>query len=437
MLRSRTPWWSVLVLSIILSGCVSTQERYEKGVKYEDEGRYARAVEEYGKVLRKEPGWEEARSHLLDAGTHAVADRLANAHEAEAAGDYEAAVHALDDVERLRSIAAGVDVILPVPDDYTAYRQSLRDSAALSVIAQGRRAESAGEWPDALRLYTRAQERYPLSPAQTAEVNRRRADVHLAWGREELDRNRNRAAFEHAEQALKYDGVDARAAHDLQSEAQAQGTRHIAFIPFWRTDGWHRAAPPALRPELNDLLTYEHWSEPPLFIATANPADVHREIRYRHFGRLALDRHQATDVGRALDADFVVTGEMVSFSRAEKHLREDTRKARTRGRNALDTTYVVERFDLHLQAAIEYRVIDVQTGRIVSEQTVHAEVSDRFERGRYSGKYTDLDLTRSVRRLFEPDERADAEHMLMDTLADELADRLSGRIYDRLLSRID
>jgi len=436
-MRITFPLASVLALSIILAGCVSTQKRYERGVRYENEGRYAQAVEEYGKVLHKEPGWADARARLLDAGKRAIDQLMTEAHAAELSEDYDAAVRALDEIDRLRAIARDVDIDLPVPKDYGDYRQAVRTRALSSLLEQGRQEEIAGNWPRALDLYAQAKRKFRLSPAQAAEMDRRRAEIHLAWGHEAMDQGRFREALEHAEQALGYPGGDDAAARALRETALDAGTVRVVFIPFWRTDAWQRTAPAEMRSEFNDLLTYEHWTDPPLFVAMASPADVHRELRYRHLDRGAIDHHQAADVGRALDADLVITGEMVTFTRGESHRKENVHSARTRGRNAQDTTYVVEQFDLTFSAEIEYRIIDTRTDRILDERTVRGAITDGFSRGRYAGDYADLDLPRSTRRLFEPDEWEDAEHMLMDRLADQLADRLAERVYDNLLRQIN
>ncbi len=431
-----------LGLLLILAGCASTQKRYDKAQDLEVQGRYAEAAEYYIKVLKKEAEWEGASERLREAGNHAVAFFLDEAEAARLEGNYDVALRALDHLDKLRAGAAGVGVTLDVPGDYAAYRQELAEMAVEALLRRAERAEQAGHWREALDAYERAA-RYTDDPDRLAEFARLQANVLLQWAEYDFDHEYYRAGFDRAQHALDLLGPGhplAERALALQEATLEAGTRFVAFLPFWRTEDVDRQAPRNLVPDLNDVLTYEHWSAPLLFIAAADPVQLRRELRRLRYDRTIITRRQAAEIGRVADADYVVVGEWTVFERQERNLKEKTRKARMKGRRATtggstDTTYIEQSFRLEFEAELTFRIIDPHTRREVDHGTARAEVSGRVTRGVFAGDYRDLDLSGSELSLFEDDERL-AEDELGDELVDTLAARLAERVYDRLLRLI-
>lgn len=429
----------VLALTIFLAGCVSTQERFEKGVDLETDGRFAEAAGYYVKVLKREPGWEEARERLEAAGAQAVDRYLAAANAAEEVDDYEQAVRQLGRLDALRASAAQVGVALPVPEDYEAYRAVLLDGAIASLLHRGERAEQRGAWREALEAYDRVA-RYEPTLQQQDAVQRARARTLLGWSEQDLARERFRAAYERAGQVFPLvapEGPEARHARDVQAEALAAGTRYVVFLPVGRGEAVGPAVPRGVEEALSDVLQYEYWAEPPLFLAPADPVQLHRELRRLPYDRARITEREAAEIGRALDADLVVRTDLSAFAWEETELKEETRRARTRGRNPLDTTFVVQRYRAKLKGALSYTLMDPQTRSVVARGTVDDAVSERFERGRYAGDARDLNLSGSDRRLFDRDAQEEAERALEEELIDALARRLADRVYQDLLRQVD
>jgi len=437
-----TPTLLCFAVLLILAGCASTQKRYDKAQDLEAQGRYAEAAEYYIKVLDKEAAWEEAPERLREAGNRAVAFFFDEAEAARFEGNYDAALRALDRLDDLRADAAGVGVTLDAPENYVAYRQELVQTAVEDLLRRGQRAEQAGDWREALDTYERAA-RYTDDPDRLAEFARLQANVHLHWAEYDFDHEYYRAGFDRAQHAIDLLGPRhplAERARAFQEDALASGTRFVAFLPFWRTEDLDRHAPRNVVPDLNDVLLYEHWSDPLLFIASADPVQLRREVRRLRYDRTVITRRQAAEIGRVAEADYVVVGEWTVFERQERNIKEKTRKARMKGRRATaggttDTTYIEQSFRLEFDAEVAFRIIDPRTRQVVDHGTVDAKVSGRVTRGVFAGDYRDLDLSGSELSLFEDDERL-AEDEMGDELVDLLALRLAERVYDRLLRLI-
>ena len=431
-----------LGLMLVLAGCASTQKRYDKAEDLELQGRYAEAADYYIKVLEKEPDWEGAPERLQEAGNQAVILFFDEADAAQAEGNYDAALDALDRLDALRDAADRVGVTLAVPDGYATFRNDVVKSAIAAFIDRAEEAERAGDWDEALRAYDRAAA-YTDDPEQRARLTTAQAEVHLSWAEYEFDLEHFRAGFDHAQHAFDIVGPGhpvAEHALAMQATALEAGTRAVAFLPFWRTEEVAREAPSNVVQDLNDVMQYDHWSAPLPFIAAADPVQLRRELRRLRYDREIITRRQAAEIGRVVLADYVVAGEWTEVKRQERNLREKTRKARLKGRRATtggtnDTTYIEQDFRLELDAEVVYRIIDPRTRREVEKGTVSAEVSGRVKRGVFAGDYRDLDLSGSELSLFEDDERLATEE-LGDELVDKLALRLAERIYDRLLRQI-
>jgi tetratricopeptide (TPR) repeat protein len=436
----RSQFTLVLVIpAIFLAGCVSTQKRYEKGLRLESDGRYAEAADYYVKVLRKAPDWPDARNHLMQSGEKAVEDYLAAARAHEEAGRYEQAVLSLDRLDALRSRAAAVGIAVAVPEDYVLYREEMTEGAVISLIRRGERAEEAADWPAALRAYDRVQQRYRLEPFRLAELNEARGRVMMGWGESDLARRRFRSAFERAERAIHFSGPYSplgQAAIELQEEALERGTRRIAFLPVASTEGVQRDAPRGLVESFGNTLQYEFWAQPPLFLETVDPAELHRMFRRHRHTPESITERSAVEIGRAVGADLVVLVDVARFLREEADLKEERKKARTRGRNALDTVFVVQRFRETMKAEAAYAIVDVASRNVVDRGTARAESSLRRERGRYAGNPADLDLSRRDRRYFDIEAEREAERELVDQLLDDLAARLARDVFTNLLRHI-
>ncbi len=435
-----------LSVALALAGCVSTQDRYEKAQELSAEGRYAEAARYYIRILQDEPDWPNAREELRAAGQHAVDRWLDEAEAAAETGRYETAVAALDDLDALRADTEAVGVTLAVPDDYAAFRSETVEAAADALVAEGRRAEEDGDWQAADAAYERAR-RYVRSEQRLARLDEAQARVALRWSEDEMAHRRFRAAYLRAERVFELVDPEHALAADaeaLQAEAVEHGTRAVAFLPLWRTGHAAEAAPEYFLDDLNDVLLYDFWTEAPLFVAAVDPVVTRRTLRRMDAHRAVLAASDAAHVGRLLNADFVVVGELASFVRAEEDLEEERHATRIRVRGGTgsgptwrDTSYAVQTFDLVLEAVVDYRVVEPRTGRILERSVARVKHEADRRRGVFRGDYRQLDLSGSELSLFDPDDQRAAERELENQFLDHLAAHMADDVFERILRHIE
>lgn len=423
----------------LMAGCMSTEKRFERAVNYEERGEYVNAARYYVGVLQKEPDWEEARQGLIRVGEIAVGNYLDVAEEQESTGQYVQAIATLNAMDALRSQALTVGVQLSVPDNYDSYRERLSQAAVGALIRQGEVAEEQGNWAEALKRYTEVQERYELSVDQEEEMRLARARVHLKWAEQDREKGYYRSAYDRAAAAIGILGEDhprAGGAFDLQDQALAEGTRQAAFLPIWSTSAVKERAPSGMLEELDDMLQYDFWANPPNFIAQADPVQMRREIRRLRYDDRLVTRTEASYIGEVLEADYVVVNQAVTLDMEETRLRESTKRTRTSGRTSQDTTYIEQNYTTVIKAEIEYQIIDTRTRRELASGSVSEDVSARMTRGVYNGDYRDLDLSLSERRIFDTEAREQAIRDLEDELLDKLAPKLADEVFENVLKQI-
>lgn len=442
------------LLALALGGCVSAKERFERARNFESEGRYAEAARAYIEVLEDEPDFPNARDSLAGAAQRAMEDWMADARSATDADRYERAVDHLDEVRDLHEASQSVDVRVPLPESYTAFRNDTERRAADALIEEAEAATDATNWETAFNAYERAR-RYIDDPGRLQAIDERQANVLFGWADTEMQRGMYRGAHQRADRI--FDLVPSshplvEDAEALQTDAIERGTQRVAFLPLWRTETAGRALSDVFLPDLNDVLNARYWSSPPRFIASADPIEVQRTMRRNGTDRAVLSRREAAEVGRSVDAAFVVTGEITEFTATETDVDEErTRvayvpnsRSRTSGRQngqgdgvSTDTSYVYRTYDLDVEAVVDYRVVEVQTRRVVDRGTTSAQAEGEMEEARFSGDWRNLDLSGSERDLFDPilleRRQRDIETRLLDRLADEYANEA----YDDVLAEIE
>ncbi|NND71061.1 MAG: hypothetical protein HKN43_05735 [Rhodothermales bacterium] len=429
-----------LLVVIMLAGCATTEKRFKKGVEAEERGDYFEAADYFIRVLQKAPDYQPAIDHLGSSGAAAIDQGMQTALDDERRGSFAAAADMMDRMESLAVRSGNVGVVLDLPDDFQAIRDSMEEQAFLQLIDQAETAAVEGRWNDAINEYERALDRTTDTERQ-ARIEEAIGGVHLRWAESFLELERYRDAFARAEFTIERLGPGhplSQQAMALQDQALIDGTRAIAFLPLGQTENMRRFAPGPFLDDINDVLLYDSWSAPPPFVGAIDNVELRRELR-RIVGRgsAVISRGDALEVGRALGADMVFSGELVDYSVDERKVKLKTRKVKTQGRNPVDTTFTVKNFTMYFDTAVEMRIYDARNRNVLYEGRIESSVSRKVERGEYDGDYRDLDLSSKQRDYFDSDEHERQDQELEEQLADDIARKIAERAFDQLLRHID
>jgi hypothetical protein len=256
-----------------------------------------------------------------------------------------------------------------------------------------------------------------------------------------MDRGHFRAAYGRAGEAVaSLDSTNSQAefeAREVMAVALSRGIRAVAILPFWQTDAWELSAPTRFLDDLNDTIAYDYAEPGTPFVQLVGAGEIRRTLRLNRLDEQILDRRDARDAGRLLEVDYAIAGDGIRFVRSERTRREETRSAKMRGRAGADTSYVRRQFDIKIEARVEYRIVDVATGRTARDRTIEADITERYERSFFDGDWRDLDLSDRERRYFDRDEWAAEDDALALDLVGRLADKLTQQLYEDLLRLIE
>jgi len=424
----------VVGLALAAAGCASAGKRLEQGMEAEASGSFYAASLRYIEALEKDADMIEARERLMEAGDSAIAIGLARAEEDIRAGDAVAAADEFLAVDRLLGRARAVGVRLPTPPDYGDRRRTAFDGAIDDLMERAGAAGDRGDWGEARSAYDRIRRDFAPSAEQRAESEEAEAALLVAWAEDEASYERFRRAYDLAEEALGSPGALpadlADRATELQSNSLAAGTRVLAVFPVTATTAVLDAARSDVTQQLSDLLELEHWRLPPLFVVVADPVVVRQASRrYNVVG----GRFRAGPVMDDVGADFGALIELVRIDATEQNLRSQVHSVRTR--DGRTTNYTEESGDLTLLLEARIAILDPRGGQVVSFSS-RASDSGSFERGRYRGDVTELELSRGERRLFDPVVQRQVVADIEARATEELAARVADRVFSEVLSRI-
>ncbi|MDX1420526.1 MAG: hypothetical protein R3181_11215 [Rubricoccaceae bacterium] len=424
-----------LAAIVLLAACAPPpDELYNRGQRLEQEGRYAEAADHYIRALDGQPEMRKARGRL-----HVVGGILVTGYRADAAAaDPPGAADALLALDALRGRTAAVGVVLDqVPPGFDAELAAAQDAAIEFLIAAGADALDAGRFAEALTRFERAR-RYRPDADQEDALRAFTYDAHLAWADAELAAGRYRAAYDRAEAARPSVGGD-RTAEEvavLQAEALGRGTLYAAVFPVEARRGRDRAdMPPDFLGAFDDLLADEHWTRPPLFVATADPAEVRRLLRRRYNADDRLDHPRRTaDLAADLRASFGVASTLDRYVRTAEVFDRDSVTVDLRGGG--QGTYARLQERVTLDAAVDWSIVTADRAGLVCEGTATAEARGTVAIGEYSGRVRDLLLPARDRNLFDEGRQRDDERAVEAELQERLAERLAGQVFDCLLRQV-
>lgn len=423
-----------LVSVLFLVGCKSADEIYNEGQELELRGEFEAAAYHYADALEKEPGLQKARGRLLEAGKLAVGQRLSRVAEAEDAGDWVEAADHHRGLDGLVARAQHLGVTLALPADYAEQRRANFDAAVATLLDEGDAAVARGAFADAMRAYDRAGS-YDPTPEATGLLADARLDATVAWAGADLAAGRYRAAFDRAGRALTFVPPGSAAAAQiirLQTEALDRGSIRAAFAPI-QPSRVGRDLPRGFLDALGDELELDHWTQPPPFVLTLESALVRRALRDLGI-RGALDPRDTARLGYTLGVDAVFAGEIERFERTVTEKEREEKQARTQGGDRVTYTRIED--EVALAATVAFDIVEAGSGEVLCEREVERSARERIARGEYSGSLRTLDLSRSERRLFDVDARAEAEHDLENELIDALAERIADAAFDCLLAEV-
>lgn len=427
---------STLTLLTALAACTSAAEHFEAGAGLEAQGDIVRAAERYIDALDKDENLVEARERLEELAPQVVGlylNRIESARERE---NFVPAADVLPDLDDFIEDTRDVGVIADPGPDYRSLRRTVHDEAIRELLGTAAADRRDGRFREALGALERIA-RYEPRFADDEAVRRSVIDTRMSWARYEFDRGRLQASFRQAGFAVTIAGgpqtTDARAAVRLQEQALEIGTVSLVGFPFAVDEDAAELSYGALT-ALHDHLLLDVWRQPPPFVFVIDPAVARAEIRDGRYDEGGITTREAVRIGRTIDTDFVVLGDIRSFAITESDVKSTPETTRDRDGRTVTYHRVTGRLNLNLRVGLT--LVDVGRGRVVETSSFRVSRSEDFERASYSGDPDELRVSRSVRNLFAPGRMASLRRDLEDGVVEEAARRFGQRAFREVLARV-
>jgi len=195
MLDARLRRHLVLLLAV-LAGTVllaaEAREEMQEGRQHEKAGRPFRAAQSYARALDRDPQFKDARKALNRIADEAIAKKLGDVKRLEEILETKNALAELEKIGSLQSALARHSIEVEQPVDVKAQEDGITLRAAQRIYESALAAEGEGRWGAAIAQF---QEIESFRPGYL-DTRDKLAETYMAWGLEDLEQRRYRAAAE-------------------------------------------------------------------------------------------------------------------------------------------------------------------------------------------------------------------------------------------------
>jgi len=416
---------------VVVTACASATDRFEQGLELEAQGDHYAAALRYIDALAKDSSLDGVRIRLTEAGTRAVSEGLSRA-ERRGVGrtpPIEGGRTVLG-LDRLIDEAAAVGVRLGVPVGFSQRRTQVLDNAAAALQRVADDAERDGAWDEAVDALRELRLDMATTEERARAAGESEARVFLAWADDNLESDRYRSAFNHAQEAMELstNSEVQSEALDAQDRAVEFGTMFVAVLPTWLSAGARADEPiaPELTLALDDALELDHWSQPPLFVAVVPSPETRRALRTAGRTSAGLDNSELRLLLSDLDADLAAIIEVTAIEAEKSSVRSEVVEIPLEGGGVASTRLERGRVRYTVHADIE---VIGDGGQRLGRTSVSADASDDYERGIYDGDVRTLLLSSRQREHFDSGVQAALRRQIQEEAAAELAQDVARWVF--------
>jgi tetratricopeptide (TPR) repeat protein len=465
----RTPVFITLLCSTALCIGCAHKKAHMRALEYEKSGRYVEAARKELEALDKKPDYEEALSHLQKVAPSAYQELLNRAETFESNAQWIEAVQSYSELEALLQQFLRHRVVLQTID--VSGRETLaREKGAAYHYENAERYFSAGEYAPAIsqyqkvttlagyhrdtkdklrQAYTRLGDRdlqaqsfqaaignYEQAlnyAADAAPLKQQIAEANYRWA-VQFEANKNfreaMAKFEEATAATPgYKDAAQRA-----KQAYEKALQRVAILPFRNRTPYAGQYGYLLTEEvigkcINANLKFA------VFINRANLDQIFEEYKLSQSG--AVDERRAVEIGKLEGIHSFVAGalteitvqtESPSFIEKTHDKVYTVKDSAGKSIEKTDKIYYREYSTKRtVQVFASFQIVDVETGRYLSGETLSESSEDKVQWVRYQGSI--YDLPKDKQKLLD----ASGEPKAAEIMINELVRRMAGKLSDKIL----
>jgi len=180
----------LVILSVTLLLAAEAKVEMQEGRQHEKADRVFRAAQSYARALDADPQYKDARKALSRIADEAIAKKLGDVKRLEELLETRNALVELQKIGSLQSTLAKHGIEIEQPVDVKAQEDGITLRAAQRTYESALAAKGEGRWGAAIAQF---QEIESLRPGYL-DTRDKLAETYMAWGLEDLEQRRYRAA---------------------------------------------------------------------------------------------------------------------------------------------------------------------------------------------------------------------------------------------------
>jgi len=458
-----------LLCSVALLASCAHKKAHKKALEYEKSGRHAEAARKDLEALDKKPGYEKALAHLQQVAPLACQELLNRAETFESNAQWIEAVQSYSEIETLLQRFMRHNIVLQTID-VSSRRAQAREKGAAYYYENAERYFAAEDYAPAIVQYKNV--------ATVAGYHRDTKDklcrAYTRLGDRDLQAQLFQTAIGNFEQALNYAAEGAALKQQIAEayyrwatqfevnknfrEAMAKFEQAVAVVPNYKDAAQHAKQAYEMALQRVAILPFRNRAQQAgqygyllteevlgkcinadlkfaVFINRANLDQIFEEYKLSQSG--AVDERKAVEIGKLEGLHSFVTGAITQIS-VETTAPTFVEKAHDKiyavkdsaGKSIQKTEKIYYREYTTTRTArvsASYQIVDVETGRYLSGETLSESSEDKAQWVRYQGSI--YDLPKDKQKLLD----ASGEPKTAETMINDLMRRVADKMSEKIL----
>ena len=387
-----------LGITMTFTSCNGAKAYVKKARKMEEAGMNEQAAAHYMTALRKKPDNLDALTGLKRTGQIVLAQHFATFDEAVLRNEREAAIDAFQKADKYNNLVASVGVTLAFPAEKRNMYESVKNAHVEEIYVEGSSHLEKEEYAEALVIFERIEELVPgfKDAKQLADYCYCKPRYVEAKGHMENEMYRSAHRL-YSEIVARDSGYED--ATDLLQEALEKGKYTIALMKF--ENGTTTAN---IHNKLSAYVEQRLMGSDDPFLTIVDRESLELILQEQHLELSGLTSGSELEIGSLLGAKAILKGTVMSCSHSRTSLHQENRSGfekyrveaiNSEGKKYYETKYRPTSYRVYNQScsidlSFNLKLISMETGSVLSSETVTVNLSDNINYAYYGGNKNNL-----------------------------------------------
>ena len=376
----------VFILAFFLIACNASKQLVGDAKAYEEAGMEEQAFQKYREAYVADPGNVDAHVGLKESAEKILLDRLNKARAAVTQGDFEMAQEYWERADYLTEVAQRYRVNLTIPSTYQNFEAEIKSNWIKRLEEDAYQLLLKENYDLAERKITELKKLDPSN--KQAEYLSLLSKIHPKYrqGVKAYELGLHREAYHFFDEVVNLD-ADFKDALVLRNECLEREQFTLAYIPVHH-EGVQTAFELSLAAGIKQAIL--ELNDP--FLLLLNRDNMQQLIEEQQKNMNAtFSENQAIEAGNLMGAQYILTGQIVSFQNEISPKRVQTKKGYA-GSSRLSNKVTYEEIRQQLEVNIQFRfeVMNVETGQVYLADNIGYHFKDEVRYAEYDGNYLEV-----------------------------------------------